>query len=284
MKELITAWIKGILPWLYVHGMRIAVILVLAFVLNKVVRKFIEKAVRLAVVPDGISSAEAEKKREDTLIHVFNAVARITLLTLAGLMVLQELGLMIGPILAGAGIVGLAFGFGGQYLIRDLIAGFFIILENQYRIGDMVAFDGVDGMVEEIGLRTTTLRDMDGTVHHVPHGEIKRVSNQSKNFSRVNLDVGVAYDSDIGRVRAVVDRVGEELAADPRWRDAITLPPRFLRVQRLGESAIIIKVLGETLPLKQWEVAGELRLRLLVAFRSEGIEIPLPQRVVHSRK
>ncbi|MCU0236511.1 MAG: mechanosensitive ion channel family protein [Acidobacteria bacterium] len=284
MKELITAWGKGILPWLYVHGTRIAVILILAFVLNKAVRKFIEKAVRLAVVADGVSSAEAEKKREDTLIHIFNAVARITLLILAGLMVLQELGLMIGPILAGAGIIGLAFGFGGQYLIRDLIAGFFIILENQYRIGDVVAFDGVDGMVEEIGLRTTTLRDLDGTVHHVPHGEIKRVSNLSKNFSRVNLDVGVAYDSDIGRVRAVVDRVGAELAADPRWREAITRPPQFLRVQRLGESAVIIKVLGETMPLKQWEVAGELRQRLLAAFRSEGIDIPFPQRVVHQGK
>jgi len=184
-------------------------------------------------------------------------------------------------VLAGAGIVGLAFGFGGQYLIRDVIAGLFIILENQYRIGDVVELGAVSGMVEDISLRRTVLRDLDGTVHYVPHGEVKKASNLSQGFSRVNLDIGVAYGSDIGRVAAAVDRVGRELAADPRWREDIVQAPQFVRVQDLAGSAVIIKVLGETRPLRQWDVAGEMRRRLLDAFAREGIEIPFPQRTVH---
>ena len=191
---------------------------------------------------------------------------------------------MIGPMLAGAGIVGLAFGFGGQYLIRDVIAGLFIILENQYRIGDVVELGAVSGTVEDISLRRTVLRDLNGTVHFVPHGEVKTVSNQSKSFSRVNLDVRVAYGSDIEKVRDVVDRAGRELAEDPQWRECITKAPAFVRVHDLAESAVVVKILGETRPLKQWEVAGELRRRLLDAFARQGIEIPLPQVVVHGGK
>ncbi|MFA5782063.1 MAG: mechanosensitive ion channel domain-containing protein, partial [Bacteroidales bacterium] len=147
MKETITKWTELLIPWLLSHGVKILIILVGAYVLNKIINKFIERAVRIAVIPDDFSSKEAEKKREDTLIHIFSATLRIAILTMVGLMVLQELGVMIGPILAGAGIVGLAFGFGGQYLIRDIISGLFIILENQYRIGDVVNFDNTSGLV-----------------------------------------------------------------------------------------------------------------------------------------
>jgi moderate conductance mechanosensitive channel len=199
-------------------------------------------------------------------------------------MVLQEFGMMIGPLLAGAGIVGLAFGFGGQYLIRDIIAGLFIIIENQYRIGDVVNFGAVGGLVENISLRMTTLRDLDGTVHHVPHGEIKTVSNLSKTFARVNLDVGVGYASDLDHVISVVNHVGQSLAEDPNWKDLIIKAPQFLRVDNLADSSIVIKILGDTLPLKQWEVSGELRKRLKIAFDKEGIEIPFPQRVLHQVK
>lgn len=203
---------------------------------------------------------------------------------MAVLMVLEEFGVMIGPILAAAGIVGLAFGFGGQYLIRDIISGFFIILENQYRIGDVVSFDTVKGLVEDISLRKTTLRDMDGVVHHVPHGEIKIVSNLSKDFSRVNLDLGVSYSSSLEHVISVVNRTGMELAEDPQWKEFIIKPVQFLRVNDFADSAVIIKVLGETQILKQWEIAGEFRKRIKIAFDKEGIEIPFPQRVIHQSK
>jgi len=133
-------------------------------------------------------------------------------------MIFQEAGIAIGPLLAAAGIVGLAFGFGGQYLIRDLISGLFLIIENQYRIGDVVCFDKTCGLVEDISLRMTTLRDLDGTVHHIPHGDIKKVSNLSNSFSRVNLNIGIAYNSDLEKVIDVVNRVGKELAEDPQWK------------------------------------------------------------------
>ncbi len=284
MKESFVQWAESIVPWLLVHGPRIVLIIVGAWLLNKISRKLIEKTVRLAVRSEDFSSPEAEKRRKDTLIHIFALTLRVVILTLAVLMLLQELGLMIGPMLAGAGIVGLAFGFGGQYLIRDVISGLFIILENQYRIGDVVKFGGTAGLVEDISLRRTVLRDLDGTVHYVPHGEIKAVSNLSKSFSRVNLDIGVAYGSDIERVAATVDRVGRELAEDPAWRALIITAPRFVRVQDLADSAVVIKVIGDTQPLKQWDVAGEVRRRILAAFALEGIEIPFPQRVVHQAK
>ena len=199
-------------------------------------------------------------------------------------MILQEFGLKIGPILAGAGIVGVAVGFGGQYLIKDVITGLFIILENQYRIGDVVKIDGTEGVVQDITLRKTTLRDMDGTVHHINHGSIVLVSNLSKDFARVNIEIGIAYDTDLEHLIRVINRTGTELAEDPVFRESIISPPKFLRVQRFDQSAIIIKILGDTKPLKQWEIAGELRKRLKIAFDKEGIEIPFPQAVIHQAK
>lgn len=281
MKEAVLNWTEKIVPWLLSHGLKIVLIALAAYLLEKIISRIIIRAVRIAVVPDSTMSEEAEKKREDTLIRIFNGALSIVLLTIAILMILQETGLKIGPLLASAGIVGLAFGFGGQYLIRDIITGLFIILENQYRIGDVINIDTTGGLVEDISLRKTTLRDLDGTVHHIPHGEIKRVSNLSKNFARVNLDIGIAYSSNLEHVIEVINRTGSELAEDPLFRDSIISPPKFLRVNEFAEYAIVVKVLGETKPLKQWEIAGEFRKRIKVAFDKEGIEIPFPQRVVH---
>lgn len=272
---------EKIIPWFLHHGLKIILIFVLSYVVYKLLLKIIEKTVRIAVVTDPLSSPDAEKKREDTLIAIFSATVKIIIMIIGGMMALQEVGIMIGPLLAGAGIVGLALGFGGQYLIRDVISGLFIILENQYRIGDVVSFDSTGGLVEKITLRATTIRDQDGTVHHIPHGEIKKVSNLSKNFSRVNLNIGVSYDSDLEKVIAAVNEIGKELAEDPLWKDSITLAPQFLRVNELGDSAVVIKILGETTPLKQWDVTGELRKRIFIGFRKKGIEIPYPQMVVH---
>jgi moderate conductance mechanosensitive channel len=269
------------IAWLITHGVRIVVIVIGSWLLTKILTRIIERAVRIAVVPDGTMTEDSEKKREDTLIRIFNGALRIVILVMAVLMIIQEFGLKIGPILAGAGIVGLAVGFGGQYLIRDVITGLFIILENQYRIGDVINVENVGGLVEDISLRKTTLRDMNGTVHHVPHGEIKKVSNLSRTFARINLDIGISYSSDLEHVIRVINATGEKLANDPVFKEYLLTPPRFLRVDEFADSSIILKIVGDTKPLKQWELTGELRKRLKIAFDREGIEIPFPQRVVY---
>jgi small-conductance mechanosensitive channel len=282
MKDYVIDLVGKVTPWLQSHGLKILIIAAGAFILNKLAKKLIERIIRIAVVGDKNISKEAEKKREDTLIRIFVWTINILILIIASLMILQEVGIPTGPILASAGIIGLAVGFGGQYLIRDLISGFFIILENQYRIGDVVNFDGTGGSVEDISLRMTTLRDLDGTVHHIPHGDIKRVANLSKHFARINLDLGISYNSNLEHVIEVVNKTGIELAEDPQYKEYILKPPQFLRVNDFADSSVIIKILGETKPLKQWEITGELRKRIKIAFDREGIEIPFPQRVIHN--
>jgi small-conductance mechanosensitive channel len=199
--ETIETWLDTLQPWLLTHGARIVVVIILAFIINKVASRLIGRAVRISLVRDANLSKVAQKKRQDTLLRIFTGVSGIAIFTMSSLMILQEIGVEIGPLLAGAGIIGLAVGFGGQYLIRDVISGLFIILENQYRIGDVVSFDGTGGLVEDISLRMTTIRDLDGTVHHIPHGEIKKVANLSKFFSRVNLNIGVSYNCQLHRQR-----------------------------------------------------------------------------------
>jgi small-conductance mechanosensitive channel len=272
---------QAIGPWLLDHGLKIAAILVIALLVRRFGGIFIEKTVRRLVVSNLFLTREAERKREETLIRIFDTSLAVLVWILTALMVLQEAGTNIAPLLAAAGVAGLAFGFGGQYLIKDLISGLFIILENQYRIGDVVCIDDTCGLVEDISMRMTTLRDLDGTVHHVPHGSITKVSNLSKGYARVNLNVGISYSSNLDHVIGVVNRVGQELADDPAWKESIRKPPQFLRVDDFGDSSIVIKILGDTEPLKQWDVTGELRKRIKMAFDAEGIEIPFPQRVIH---
>lgn len=260
---------------------RVFGIVVLTFLSKIIFNFFFEKVVRKSITSNHFLSKEAEKKREDTIINIGEKTFGVVIWLVAIMMILSELGVDIGPILAAAGVAGLAFGFGGQYLIKDIISGLFIVLENQYRVGDVVCFDGTCGLVEDVSLRATILRDLDGTVHHVPHGEIKKVSNMSKTFSRVNLNIGISYSSDLEKVIKVINKVGENLSNDPNFKDSIIKAPEFLRVDNFADSAIVVKILGDTKPLKQWEVTGELRKRLKIAFDKEGIVIPFPQRVVH---
>jgi small conductance mechanosensitive channel len=284
MKEKFLTWSEAIIPWLLSHGIKIVLIAVIAYILKRITHGIIVRAVRIAVRSEDFQSKDAEEKRENTLINLFTVTLQTLIVLIAGMMILEELGVEIGPMLAAAGIVGLAFGFGGQYLIRDIITGLFIIMENQYRIGDVVNINGTGGAVENVTLRKTTLRDLNGTVHHIPHGEIKTVSNLTKDFSRVNINLGIAYDSNLEHVIDVVNKVGNELANDPQFKDSILQPIQFVRVDNFADSAIEIKMLGETKVLKQWEVAGEFRKRLKIAFDKEGIEIPFPQRVIHYAK
>ena len=269
------------MPWLTTVGLKIVLIIFGAYILKKLSGIFLEKAIRKIIVRGKFLSEEAEKKRENTIIAIIHGTLSILIILVALLVILEEFGVAIGPLLAAAGIAGVAIGFGGQYLIRDIITGLFIIIENQYRVGDVVCFDGTCGLVEDISLRMTTLRDLDGTVHHVPHGEVKKVSNLSKYYSRVNLNIGVGYNSDIEKVEKVINKIGKELSEDPAWKDSIIKAPQFVRIDDFTDSAIIIKILGDTKPIKQWDVAGELRKRIKIAFDLEGIEIPFPQRVIH---
>jgi moderate conductance mechanosensitive channel len=273
-----------VFSWIFTNGLRIIVILVVTFLIRKFSGIFIERMVRKIIVSDQFSSEEAERKREDTLIKIVNGTIGIVVILVAGLMVLQELGMDIAPVLAAAGIVGLAFGFGGQYLIRDVISGLFITLENQYRVGDVVCFDTTCGVVEDITLRKTALRDMNGTLHHVPHGEIKKVSNLTKDYSKINVDIGISYNADLEKVISVVDKIGQEMIQEDEWKDMIRKPPKFLRINDFADSAVMIKIVGETDPAKQWQVSGELRKRIKLAFDREGIELPFPQRVIHQSR
>ncbi|MDD4031758.1 MAG: mechanosensitive ion channel family protein [Bacteroidales bacterium] len=283
MEKYLSKWMELIIPWILTHGIKIALILAATYILNRILQKLIIRIIQIAVVSDNFSTQEAEKKRENTLNQIFSVTIKIIIITITSLMIMQELGMQIGPILASAGVVGLAFGFGGQYLIRDIITGLFIIIENQYRIGDVICVEGICGIVENISLRKTILRDMDGTVHHIPHGEIKKVSNLTKDFSCINLDIGISYNSELEHVINVVNKVGNDLARDPEWAPFIIKPPQFLRVNDFSDSAIVIKITGDTQPLKQWAVAGELRKRIKIAFDKEEIEIPFPQIVIHQQ-
>tara|TARA_R110000824_G_scaffold401771_1_gene615511 strand:- start:204476 stop:205357 length:882 start_codon:yes stop_codon:yes gene_type:complete len=268
--------------WIIAHSLAIVTIILLvvgmrifnAFVLDKLVRKIIPS--------NHFHSAQAEKQREDTLIRIARGTLSGLVWVLAALMILSEMGVNIGPLLAAAGVAGLAIGFGGQYLIRDIVAGIFIILENHYRVGDVVCLDDVCGVVEDVSIRMTTLRDLDGTVHNIPHGTVQRSANKSKDFARVNMNIGISYDADLDQVIEVINRVGAELALDPLWENDILKAIKFERVDKFGDSTIDMKVLGDTKPLRQWAVAGEFRMRLRKAFAKEGIDLPFPQMVVHT--
>ncbi|HTK39672.1 MAG TPA: mechanosensitive ion channel family protein [Patescibacteria group bacterium] len=276
---------QALSDWTLTHGIAIIGIIVVAFVIRYIAARFLEKLIRRAIKRGSHGTLESEKKREDTVIAILNGVLLIALWTIVLLTVVAEFGVQIGPILAAAGIAGVALGFGAQYLIKDIIAGFFIIVENQFRVGDVVSMDGTSGLVEEITLRMTTLRDLDGVVHHIPNGNPKVISNLTKDMSRVNLDIRIGYDTELEKAIKLIDKVGQDLAADEQWKDDITEAPHVLRVDDFAESALVLKILGETLPSRQWDVTGELRKRLKIAFDKHGISMPYPQRVIHqSRK
>jgi len=266
------------------HGIKIILIIIGAYLIRKFAGVFIDKIVRKAIVSNNFLSSEAEKKREDTLIKVFEGAFRVIIWLAAVLMIISELGINIGPLLAGAGVVGLAVGFGAQYIIRDFFTGLFIILENQYRVGDIVCIGTTCGTVEDINLRMTILRDVDGAVHYIPNGEIKIASNKSKSFARINLKLGISYNANLEQVIKVINNAGKEMAQDPEWKDKINQAPEFIRVDDFADSSVVIKIDGETKPSEQWAVTGELRKRIKIAFDKEGIEIPFPQVVVHNAK
>jgi len=230
----------------------------------------------------GVPQVEMER-RIRTLERIIARWAGAVIALIAGLMALESFGVNIGPAIAGLGVAGNAVGLGAQALVRDWLAGIFVILENQYNVGDVVEVAGVAGVVEGFSLRRTILRDLDGVVHSVPNGQIVVASNMTRSWARVNLNVEVAYDTDIGHASEVIDAIGQGLVDDAEWGPRLLEPPAVARVDSLGESGVELKVLARVQPAQQWAVTGELRKRILARFAEQGIEIPFPHRVVLTR-
>jgi len=269
--------LEELTAWLFAQGLRVVLIGLLGYFTVRVAElsiKHFEDIVR-ARAGDNADKIELVERVHTISGLVTNAV-NIIVLSAASLMMLQELGVNIAPLLTGAGIAGLAVGFGAQNLVRDVISGFFFILEDQVHVGDVVEVNGTSGLVEAVKLRTLVLRDLSGTVHVVPNGEITTLSNKTKEFSYAVLDIGVAYKEDTDHVSAVLHDVGAELKSDSDFNNSILASLEILGVSEFGDSAVVIKIRIKTRPLKQWMIERELRRRIKKAFDAEGIEIPFP--------
>ena len=249
----------------------------LAFLALKLILKRVEKAI--GEPTPGVITAQEQRAR--TLISLLRSIGVVIVLVITLFMVLGSLGVELGPLLAGAGVVGLAISFGAQSLVKDVISGLFILFENQFGVGDVVRMEGVAGAVERMTLRVVVLRDVYGVVHVVPNGQITKVSNLTRSWARVVLDVGVAYKEDPDRVMAVMRSVGTEMWEDEQWRPILLEEPEVPGVEALADSSVNVRITVKVLPLKQWEVARELRRRLKIRFDAEGIEIPFPHRTFY---
>jgi small conductance mechanosensitive channel len=259
---------------------RIVVILVLAWVLQGL-------AARLIRIFRGYmqrrSPALDEQARIETLARVFRNTASIVIVVVAGTLILSALGISIAPILATAGVAGIAVGFGAQSLIKDFFNGFFILLDDEVREGDVIEVAGIGGLVEEVTLRYVRLRDMDGHVHYVPNGEIKIVTNRTRGYATPVLDIGVAYREKVDDVLEVMRDTAAALRADPAWKDRIVEDLEVIGVERWADSAIVLRVRFKVVPpIQQWNVKREYLKRLKQAFDERGIEIPFPQLTIHS--
>jgi small conductance mechanosensitive channel len=264
-------------------GLRIALIVVAVLVATRGLRAAIARLERVLIRAGEATESVpgAARKRVSTLIGLVHTLAVGAIWALGAVISLDQIGLNVTPILAGAGIAGLAVGFGAQYLVRDMISGFFLVLENQVRVGDVAVVNGTGGLVETITFRTIVLRDLAGTVHVFPHGAVTTLANMTKGWSAYVVDVGIAYREDTDRVVAVMRRVADELRRDAPYDPMILEPIEIFGVDRFGESEVVIKARLKTLPLHQWTVGREYRRRLKKAFDAEGIQIPFPQRSLH---
>ena len=269
---------ESIQVWFMSHGLLILLIAAISYLLYRLIRTAIPGIVESSMSSRGRGRKAREElaRRVQTLSGALITIVGITIAIVASFMILGELGVDVTPLLATAGVAGIAIGLGAQSLIRDMIAGLFILMEDQYNKGDVVKVAGIAGLVEDVTLKRTVLRDLDGIVHSIPNGEIKTASNYTKEYSRMNLDVPVAYGEDLDRVIEVINRVGQEMAKDPVWGPKLRSAPQSLGVNKFAESAIEIKVLGDTKPMMQWEITREFRLRIKKAFDQEHIEIPWP--------
>ena len=266
------------ISWLLTSGVHIIFVLVIswvAFMLAKVVsNRLVQFAIRQN---DDIEF----QKRTNTLGAIVRYVATFAIIAITVIMILKEFGIEIGPILAAAGIVGLAVGFGAQSLVKDVISGFFILLEDQIRVGDVVNIAGKGGTVEKVDLRTTILRDLSGNVHYVPNGHIDVVTNMTKEYSRYVFDIGIAYRENVDEVIEIIKSIDEEMRNDPEFKEDIIEPVEILGLDQFADSSIIVKARTTTLPVKQWRVGREFNKRLKKKFDELGIEIPFPHVTIY---
>lgn len=268
---------------------KILAIVVIALVMHAVSATVLDHVVRRLIRPEAFETKLDEKKREDTIVSIFRTAAGLVIWLTALGAIFSVLHFNIASVATGAGFFGIIVGLGAQTAIRDVVAGIFILIENQYRVGDIITLQGgttglgTSGVVEEISLRITKLRGIDGTLNIVRNGEAAIITNRTFRYSSVVLDLRLDYNSDIDLVEKVMNEVGIELAADPAFSEFIDAPIAFLRVDDFTESAIIVKVLGKVKPAKQWDVAGAYRRRLLVAFKKHDITIASPRMVIDKK-
>ncbi len=262
--------------------MHISIIFVAVWIGSKMLKKLLARF-HIFLVQRGIASGESvteSSKRIETLMFLLRQAVYILLWVTVGLMIIKEAGIEIGPVLAGAGIVGLAVGFGGQNLVKDVISGFFLILENQVRIGDVVSINGTSGLAEQINFRTIVLRDLAGVVHIIPNGSITSLSNMTHGWSAYVFDIGIAYHEDPDKVISILKKTGAQLRQEDQYKDLIIEDPEIFGVDKLGDSAVVIKGRIKTKPIHQWEVGREFLRRVKHAFDEQNIEIPYPQTTI----
>ena len=265
--------IDRVVVWLSTSGLRVGLIIILALVaLN--VASLLSKRILGPLIKEEFE--EEAKKRAQTLNSLIRYIFTVIILAVAIMMILGEFGIEIGPVLAAAGIVGLAVGFGAQHLVQDIISGFFILMDDSIRVGDVVNIAGKGGLVERVNLRVTVLRDLAGNVHYVRNGQIDVVTNMTKEYSHYVFDIGVAYREDVDQVIGLIREVDEGLRADDAFKDDILAPIEVFGLDQFADSAVIIKARTKTKPIKQWSVGREFNRRLKKKFDEKGIEIPFP--------
>jgi small-conductance mechanosensitive channel len=274
--------LRAVAEWVLGPGLRVILIGAVAHALVRIVTLLVRRFEHELNLGTGLEALE-RAKRARTLGGVVRNVTTALVIGIAVLMILTQFKVDITPVLAGAGIVGLAVGFGAQTLVRDIISGFFLIMEDQVRVGDIAAVNGTGGMVEALTLRTIVLRDEEGTVHVFPNGAITTLANRSKDFAYYVIAVGIAYDEDPARVDVVLREVGAGLQKDETFGPSILAPLEIMGVDTFADWSVQMKMRIKTVPLKQWVVGRELRRRILAAFEQHGIEIPYPERIVRLR-
>ena len=281
MQELVSYWreLDPDIQRAATLAVRITLILVLAWVLQAAAGRLI----RLFRGYMARRTAGDELARIETLTRVFRNVAAIVILLVAGMLVLGELGISVAPILATAGVAGIAIGFGAQSLVKNFFTGFFLLLDDQIRTGDVVEVAGKGGLVEEVTLRYVRLRDLEGHVHFVPNGDITVVTNRTREYATAVIEVGIAYREDPEQAFAVMRKVAEAMRAEPEWRDRMVADLEVLGVDKLGDSAVVLRArLRVVPPIQQWNVKREFLKRLKKAYDERGIEIPFPQLTIHA--
>jgi len=282
--DLINTLIEKLYQWAISELPVVIVVIVITIILLNVYRFIMTRLKKIIlkriIKKKGVKTIESEK-RVETLLNIVHSTGKIIIWIVAVMIILEKFGVNIGPILAGAGIVGLAVGFGSQELVRDYISGFFILLENQIRVGDVAIINGTGGLVENIELRTTSLRDFSGVVHIFQNGKVNTISNMTKDWSAMVFDIGVAYKEDVEQVMEIMRNVGDELNADEEYKEKILEPLEIFGVDTFADSAVVIKARIKTEPIQQWTVGREFRKRLKKAFDIRGIEIPFPHTTVY---